>query len=109
MDEMLKELEKLLSKYKISIDTAVQLYNEKYQQNRRLIQCYENSERIWCYYIPDENNPCKCKSNVYHYEYDRFDKHIYAVCNGCNEDIYTLKDEYVEEKLCTGQWIAKKE
>ena len=66
----------------------------------RVKQYYADKDLIWTYFIPQES--CLCGSNVYHYEYDG--KKIYGVCNACSEDIYILKDEYVEETLTKGIW-----
>lgn len=76
------------------------------KRTRRLTQCHENSEHIW-YYYNNENNPCGCNSNCYHYEYDLTNNKIYEICNACGRDIHELKEEYVEEKICNGQWLLK--
>lgn len=70
--------------------------------NVRKVQHYADSKGIWCYYDGEENNPCGCGSNCYHYEYDG--EKIYGVCNACKTDIYEMKPEYVEEKLKQGVW-----
>lgn len=73
----------------------------------RLLQCYEDSGNMWQYYDGQGNNPCDCGSNCYHLEYDKVNNKIYGVCNCCNTDIYVVKEEYVDEKLHTGKWVAK--
>lgn len=67
---------------------------------KRKIQYYEGGG-IWCYWIKDQMNPCKCGSNVYHREYDG--KTIYGVCNACNKDIYEIVSG-ADEDLATGIW-----
>ena len=63
-------------------------------------QYYNDVDKVWQYYQP--KGTCSCGCNVYHYEYDG--KKIYGVCNACGEDVYILKDEYVEEILNKGIW-----
>ncbi len=107
MNELVKEIEDLLLKYKITIYEAMKIYEKSQKQVRRLTQCYEDSENIWQYYDGDKNNPCGCGSNCYHYEYDRIDNKVYGVCNSCDMDIYEMKEEYMNEKLNTGKWLVK--
>ena len=107
IDNFVKELDELLSKYEITIYEAQKLYLDNHKKSRRLTQCYEDSNNIWCYYDGDENNPCGCGSNCYHYEYDLIDKKIYGVCNACGTDIYEVKEEYTDERLHTGQWLCR--
>ena len=107
MDNFVKELDELLSKYEITIYEAQKLYLDNHKKSRRLTQCHEDSNNIWCYYDGDENNPCGCGSNCYHYEYDLIDKKIYGVCNACGTDIYEVKEEYTDERLHTGQWLCR--
>ena len=76
-------------------------------QVMRLTQCYEDSENMWQYYSSKNKNPCGCGSNCYHYEYDKTNNIIYGVCNTCNEDIYIVKEEYMDEKLHIGKWLDK--
>lgn len=106
MDELVKELEELLSKYGMTIHDAVRIYEKNQKQTRRLIQYYADSENMWQYYN-GENNPCGCGCNCFHYEYDRIDNKVYGVCNGCQTVIYELKEEYLDEKLHIGKWLAK--
>lgn len=107
MNGIVKEIDALLSKYGITIHEAMRIYEKNHKQTRRLIQCYEDTENIWQYYDGDENNPCGCGSNCYHYEYDRIDNKVYGVCNSCGMDIYEMKKEYMDEKLHTGKWLVK--
>lgn len=107
MNEIVKEIDDLLSKYGITIHEAMRIYEKNHKQTRRLTQCYEDSENIWQYYDSDEKNPCGCGSNCYHYEYDRIDNKVYGVCNCCGTDIYEIKEEYMNEKLHTGKWLVK--
>lgn len=107
MDELIKEVEDLLSKYNITIYEAIRIYEKNQKQTRRLTQFYENTEDIWQYYDGDKNNPCGCGSNCYHYEYDRIDNKVYGVCNCCGVDIYEVKEEYMDEKIHTGKWLVK--
>ncbi len=107
MKELAKEIDNILSKYGITIYEAMKIYIESQKQTRRLTQCYEDSGNMWQYFDGDENNPCGCGSNCYHYEYDRIDNKIYGVCNCCGTDIYEMKEEYVDEKLQTGHWLIK--
>ena len=110
MNQLVTELNELLSKYGITIQEAVKIYKNHQKQTRqlrRLIQCYEESGNMWQYFVPKENNPCGCGSNCYHYEYDRIDNRIYGVCNACNKDIYEMKQEYIEEFLQRGKWLEK--
>lgn len=57
MDELVKEVEDLLSKYGITIYEAIRIYEKSQKQTRRLTQCYEDSENMWQYYDGQENNP----------------------------------------------------
>lgn len=107
MEELVKEMEDLLLKYGITTYEAMSIYEKNREQTGRLTQCYEDTENIWQYYNGDENNPCDCRSNCYHYEYDRIDNKVYGVCNCCGIDIYEMKEEYMNEKLHTGKWLAK--
>ena len=107
MDELVKEVEDLLSKYGITIYEAMRIYEKSQKQTRRLTQCYEDSENMWQYFDGDENNPCGCGSNCYHYEYDRIGNKVYGVCNFCGTDIYEVREEYMDEKLHTGKWLVK--
>lgn len=107
MNEIVKEIDDLLSKYGITIHEAMKIYEKNHKQTRRLTQYYEDSENIWQYYVSDEKNPCGCGSNCYHYEYDRIDNKVYGVCNCCGTDIYEIKEEYMNEKLHTGKWLVK--
>ena len=54
MDNFVKELDELLSKYEITIYEAQKLYLDNHKKSRRLTQCYEDSNNIWCYYDGDE-------------------------------------------------------
>ena len=107
MDKLVKEIEDLLLKYGITIYEAIRIHEKNQKQTRRLTQCYEDNENMWQYYDGQENNPCDCGSNCYHYEYDRINNKIYAVCNCCKTDIYVMKEEYMDEKLHTGKWLVK--
>lgn len=71
-------------------------------QPKRKIQYYDSRKQYHTYMVEGERNPCGCGSNCYHLEYDG--EKIYGVCNGCNTDIYEIKDEYVKEKLNQGIW-----
>ena len=66
----------------------------------RVKQYYPDRDLIWTYFIPQER--CLCGFNVYHYEYDG--KDIYGVCNGCGQDCYSVKEEYVNKRLSEGIW-----
>ena len=66
----------------------------------RVKQYYPDRDLIWTQFIPQER--CLCGSNVYHYEYDG--KDIYGVCNGCGQDRYSAKEEYVNKRLSEGIW-----
>lgn len=68
---------------------------------RTLTQYHNDSDNLWQYF-GDHN--CGCGSNVCHLEYDVRDKIIYGVCNACGSQVYTYKDEYVDEKLKEGVW-----
>jgi hypothetical protein len=69
----------------------------------RKIQYYNNIDNgVWCYFVSGEKNPCGCRSNCYHYEYD--EETIIGVCNACDRDIYEVNEEYKEEKLEKGVW-----
>ena len=46
MDELIKEVEDLLSKYNITIYEAIRIYEKNQKQTRRLTQFYENTEDI---------------------------------------------------------------
>lgn len=61
---------------------------------------YHKESKLWEYTI--EAFECSCKCNVFHKEYDG--KHIYYVCNSCQTDVATLKDEYLDENLQKGIW-----
>jgi hypothetical protein len=108
MQEFVNELNELLLKYKIPIDEAVRIYqsSNNIKHKNRLTQCYEDNGNIWCYYS-EENNPCGCGSNCYHYEYDKMNNKIYGVCNACGTDIYEMKEEYMNEELNIGQWLGR--
>ena len=54
MDELVKEVEDLLSKYGITIYEAMRIYEKSQKQTRRLTQCYEDSENVWQYFNGDE-------------------------------------------------------
>lgn len=107
MDDLIKELDLLLSKYGISFNEAIKIYERNQIQTKRLTQCYEDSENMLQYYSSENKNPCGCGSNCYHYEYDRINNVIYGVCNACEEDIYIVKEEYMDEKLHAGKWLSK--
>ena len=75
--------------------------------DKRLTQCYTDSERMWQYYNKEPNH-CGCGGNCFHYEYDLNDNVIYGVCNCCEKDIYiVVKEEYMDEKLHEGKWLRK--
>lgn len=69
----------------------------------RKIQYYNDKpDKIWCYFIKGQMNPCNCGGNCFHYEYDGVK--IIGVCNACKSDIYEMENKYTEEKLSTGIW-----
>ena len=105
MDKLIKGIDDLLLKYGINIYEAMRIYEKSKKQTRRLTQCYEDSENMWQYFDKEENNPCGCGSNCYHYEYDRIDNKVYGVCNSCGTDIYEVREEYMDKKLHTGKWL----
>lgn len=70
---------------------------------RRKILCHPDGEQnVWTYYVAKQANPCGCGSNCYHYEFDG--KDIFGVCNACHEDVYQIKEEFIEEYLERGVW-----
>lgn len=71
--------------------------------NKRLIQ-YKN-DGYWTYWIRGEDNPCNCGANCFHKEYDINLNKIFCVCNSCKCDIYTVKDEFIEEELKEEKWL----
>lgn len=88
--------------YKIpeEVQELKNLINNSHLVTRKKQYYSDDENKLWNYYMPKER--CSCKANVYHYEYDG--KKIYGVCNACGEDVYILKDEYVEETLNKGIW-----
>ncbi|MBO5387556.1 MAG: hypothetical protein J6A59_05375 [Lachnospiraceae bacterium] len=106
MEQIVKELQELLDKYNLTIDDAVRIYKEHTNKKikPRKIQHYATGG-MWCYFVKDERNPCGCGSNCYHKEYDTDANIIYCVCNACNSEIYTVKDEYTKNDLSKGTWI----
>lgn len=107
MNELVREIENLLSKYGITIYEAMRVYEKSQKQTKRLTQYYEDSENIW-QYCSDKKNPCGCGSNCYHYEYDRIDNKVYGVCNCCGMDIYEMKEKYMNEQLHAGKWLVNR-
>ncbi len=63
-------------------------------------QYYYNGERLWTYYS-DDRCPT-CGSNCFHKEYDG--KFIYGICNGCDNKVYVIKQEYVDDNFKNGIW-----
>jgi len=110
MGNLVKEIEELLEKYDITITDLVEIYTSSIKGSKvakRLTQCYDGTDKVWCYYDGQERNPCGCGSNCYHYEYDEENNKIYGVCNSCKTIIYEVKDEYISEKLLKGVWLYK--
>lgn len=107
MQELIKDLDNLLSKYGITINDAIRIHEEKQKHVRRLTQYHEDQKTLWQYFTGDRNNPCNCGSNCYHLEYNKIDNKIYGVCNACDTDIYEIRDEYIGEELQTGRWFVK--
>lgn len=68
--------------------------------NTRTKQYYDDGDQVWTYVSVGKH--CCCGSNCYHLEYDG--ENIYGVCNGCDDDLYIVKPEYMEEKLNQGVW-----
>lgn len=61
----------------------------------RKIQYNKNNGRIWEYIVEDLR--CICGCNVFHKEYNGTD--VFGVCNGCRNDVYMIKPEFVNAEL----------
>lgn len=77
------------------------IINEENDENV-LIQYYEDSNRIWNYFV--EGFKCECGCNVYHLEYHKDTNQLFGVCNSCDRTCYEVCKEYIDEYLSKGIW-----
>jgi len=108
MEGLVKEIDELLYKYKITINDAIKIYYEhKTKVNKtkkRFTQYHADKDEEWIYTVKDTDTLCDCGGKHYHKEYDAKENRIYCICNKCNAIVYSINDKFIAEHLSQGIW-----
>lgn len=84
------------------VELVISETENKQVSNRKIQYHKDRPDVVWAYFTEGER--CICGANVYHHEYNEKINKVFCVCNGCNRDIYKLKDEYTKDVLAEGIW-----